>query len=142
MWLCLQLRGSGNATHAPQLLLEEHCEKQKPVHHAFVDLEKAFDWVPDKVIWYALRKHGVRELINWACILYDKPNSRVLTPLGTSILFPISVGVLQGLALSRPCDGRHNPRIAKCRALDFADDVMPALTGLIWNGKYARGAKG
>ena len=30
---------------------------------AFVDLEKAFDWVPRKVIWWALRKLGVEEWI-------------------------------------------------------------------------------
>ena len=30
---------------------------------AFVDLEKAFDHVPRKVIWWALRKLGVEEWI-------------------------------------------------------------------------------
>ena len=30
---------------------------------AFVDLEKAFDCVPRKVIWWALRKLGVEEWI-------------------------------------------------------------------------------
>ena len=30
---------------------------------AFVDLEKAFDGVPRKVIWWALRKLGVEEWI-------------------------------------------------------------------------------
>ena len=30
---------------------------------AFVDLEKAFDQVPRKVIWWALRKLGVEEWI-------------------------------------------------------------------------------
>ena len=32
-------------------------------HMAFVDLEKAFDLVPRKVIWWALRKLGVEEWI-------------------------------------------------------------------------------
>lgn len=30
-----------DAIHATQLLLEKHCEKTKPVHMAFLDLEKA-----------------------------------------------------------------------------------------------------
>jgi len=29
---------------------------------AFTDLEKAFNYVPRKVIWWALRKKGVMEL--------------------------------------------------------------------------------
>ena len=32
---------------------------------AFVDLEKAFDCVPRKVIWWALRKLGFEEWIVW-----------------------------------------------------------------------------
>ena len=90
-----------DAIHAARFLLERHREKQKPLHLAFLDLEKAFDRVPHKVIWYALRKHGVpEELINWVKMLYDKPSSRVLTTSGTSKPFPIRVGVHQGSALS------------------------------------------
>ncbi|VDO19582.1 unnamed protein product [Heligmosomoides polygyrus] len=52
------------------LLLEKHREKQKPVHFAFLDLEKALDRVPREAIWYALRQHGVpEELIEWVRIL-------------------------------------------------------------------------
>ncbi|VDP08946.1 unnamed protein product [Heligmosomoides polygyrus] len=90
-----------DAIHAVRLLLENHCEKQKPVHFAFLDLEKAFDRVPREVIWYALRQHGVpEELIEWVRILYSCPIIRVRAPAGTSMEFPISVGVHQGSALS------------------------------------------
>uniref|UniRef100_A0A7I5E579 Reverse transcriptase domain-containing protein n=1 Tax=Haemonchus contortus TaxID=6289 RepID=A0A7I5E579_HAECO len=47
--------------HATRLLLEKHREKRRPVHLAFLDMEKAFDRVPRDVIWYALRQHGVPE---------------------------------------------------------------------------------
>ncbi|XGW23906.1 hypothetical protein V3C99_005819, partial [Haemonchus contortus] len=47
-----------DAIHAARLLLEKHREKRRPVHLAFLDLEKAFDRVPRDVIWYALRQHG------------------------------------------------------------------------------------
>ena len=35
----------------------------KPLYLAFVDLEKAFDRVPRKVLWWVLRNLGVKE---WA----------------------------------------------------------------------------
>ncbi|VDP12812.1 unnamed protein product [Heligmosomoides polygyrus] len=93
--------GTVDAIHAVRLLLEKHREKQKPVHFAFLDLEKAFDRFPREVIWYALRRHGVpEELIEWVRILYSCPISRVRAPAGTSMKFPISVGVHQGSALS------------------------------------------
>ncbi|VDO98885.1 unnamed protein product [Heligmosomoides polygyrus] len=93
--------GTIDAIHAVRLLVERHREKQKPLHLAFLDLEKAFDRVPREVIWYALRQHGVpEELIEWVRILYSCPKSQVRAPAGTSTEFPISVGVHQGSALS------------------------------------------
>ncbi|VDP35288.1 unnamed protein product [Heligmosomoides polygyrus] len=53
--------GTIDAIHADRLLIEKHREKQKPVHIAFLDLEKAFDRVPREEMWYALRYHGVPE---------------------------------------------------------------------------------
>ena len=38
--------------------------EQEALYHAFMDLKKAFDRVPPKVIWSALRKLGVEE---WMC---------------------------------------------------------------------------
>ncbi|VDP37453.1 unnamed protein product [Heligmosomoides polygyrus] len=93
--------GTVDAIHAVRLLIEEHREKQKPVHLAFLDLEKTFHRVPREVIWYALREHGVpEELIEWVRILYSCPKSRVQAAAGTSMEFPIAVGVHQGSALS------------------------------------------
>ena len=41
---------------------EKHHLKRKTTLAAFVDLEKAFDRVPHKVLWWDLRKLGVDEL--------------------------------------------------------------------------------
>ncbi|VDP11945.1 unnamed protein product [Heligmosomoides polygyrus] len=100
---CGFVTGCGNidAIHAARLLVEKHREKQKPVHLAFLDLEKAFDRVPREVIWYALREHGVsEELVEWVRILYSCSKSRVQAAAGTSMEFSIFVGVHQGSALS------------------------------------------
>ena len=68
---------------------------------AFVDLEKAFDCVPRKVIWWALRKLGVEE---WIVLLvqgmYTNARSRVHVGAGFSKEFEVKVGVHQGSVLS------------------------------------------
>ncbi|VDP07820.1 unnamed protein product [Heligmosomoides polygyrus] len=128
--------GTVDAIHAVRLLLEKHREKQKPVHFAFLDLEKAFDRVPREVIWYALRRHGVpEELIEWVRIVYSFPISRVRAPAGTSMEFPIPVGVHQGSALSpllfvvvMDAITRDLQKAAPWTLL-YADDVMLACEG-------------
>ncbi|EYC04267.1 hypothetical protein Y032_0089g2316 [Ancylostoma ceylanicum] len=125
--------GTTDAIHAARLLIEKHREKQKPLHLAFLDLEKAFDRVPHEAIWYALRWHGVpEELIEWVRILYADPRSRVQAAAGTSAEFPISVGVHQGSALSpllfilvMDAITRDLQRPAPWTLL-YADDVMLA----------------
>ncbi|VDP13306.1 unnamed protein product [Heligmosomoides polygyrus] len=92
--------GTVDAIHAVRLLLEKHRENQKPVHFAFLDLE-VFDRVPREVMWCAFRRHGVpEELIEWVRILYSCPVSRVRALTGTSMEFPVSVGMYQASALS------------------------------------------
>ena len=64
---------------------------------AFVDLEKAFDRVPRKVIWWALRKLGVDEWI--VCLvqgMYSNARGRVRVGEGYSEEFEVKVGVHQG----------------------------------------------
>lgn len=100
---CGFVKGTGttDAIFAARQLMEKHREKQKPLHLAFLDLEKAFDRVPHKLIWYALRDHEVPEhLIDWIRLLYTNATSRVRCSTGTSDSFPVSVGVHQGSALS------------------------------------------
>ena len=68
---------------------------------AFVDLEKAFDRVPWKVIWWALRKLGVDEwIVRLVQGMYSNSRSRVRVGEGYSEEFEVKVGVHQGSVLS------------------------------------------
>ena len=44
-------------------LQEKHIVKHRRFYFAFADLEKTFDRVPRKVLWSAMRKAGVEELV-------------------------------------------------------------------------------
>ena len=56
-------RGTTDAIFILRQLQEKHLAKNKKLYFAFVDLEKAFDRVPRKVIWWAMRKLSIEEWI-------------------------------------------------------------------------------
>ena len=56
-------RGTADAIFVVRQLREKYLAVNKRLYMAFLDLEKAFDRVPRKVIWWALRKLGVDEWI-------------------------------------------------------------------------------
>ena len=59
-------------------LQEKHLAKNKKLYFAFVDLEKAFDRVPRKVIWWAMRKLGIEEwIVRFVQAMYNNTRSRV-----------------------------------------------------------------
>ena len=57
-------RGTTDAIFVVRQLQEKYLAANKRLYMAFIDLEKAFDRVPQKVIWWALRKLGVEEWIS------------------------------------------------------------------------------
>ena len=68
---------------------------------AFVDLEKAFDRVSRRVIWWALRKLSVDEwLLQLIQSMYENARSRVHVGCNLSEQFSVKVGVHQGSFLS------------------------------------------
>ena len=73
----------------------------KRLYKAFVDIEKAFDRVPRKVIWWALRKLGVEVwIVRLVQGMYAYARSRVRVGEGFSREFEVKVGVHQGSVLS------------------------------------------
>ena len=54
-------RGTTDTMFVVRQLQGKYLAANKRLYMAFIDLEKAFDRVPRKVIWWALRKLGVEE---------------------------------------------------------------------------------
>ena len=79
---------------------ESYFEKNRKLFISFVDLEKAFDRVPRKVIEWALRKKLVtKRLVQAVISIYKKAKIRVQVGGGHS-KFNVGVGVHQGLVFS------------------------------------------
>ena len=94
-------RGTIDAIFIVRQLQEKYHAAKKPLYFAFVDLEKAFDRVPRKVLWWAMRSLGVEE---WAVravqSMYANARSRVRVNGQLSEEFEVKVGVHQGSVLS------------------------------------------
>ena len=94
-------RSATDAVFIVGQLQEKYLAAKNPLFFVFVDLEKAFDRVPRKVIWWAMRKLGVEE---WAVrvvqSMYIGAKSRVHINNQLSDEFGVNVGVHQGSVLS------------------------------------------
>ena len=94
-------KGTIDAIFMVRMLQEKFREKKKKLFMCFVDLEKAFDRVPRKVIQWALRIKGVNEwLVQAVMRMYDDASTRVRVVGSMSDAFPVKVGVHQGSVLS------------------------------------------
>ena len=94
-------RGTTDVIFVVRQLQEKYLAANKRHYMALVDLEKAFDWVPRKVIWWALRKLGVEEwIVRLVQGMYANALSCVRVGEGYSEEFEVKVGVHQGSVLS------------------------------------------
>ena len=86
---------------AVRQIVEKKLEMKKDSYWAFLDMEKAYDKVPRRLIWAVLRWFGVPEaLIEVVQAMYRDPKTTVRTAFGLTGMFPVGVGVHQGSALS------------------------------------------
>ena len=94
-------RGTTDAIFVVRQLQEKYLAANKRLYMTFVDLEKAFDWVPWKVIWWALRKFDVEEwIVRLVQGMYANARSHVCVGEGYSEEFEVKVSVHQGSVLS------------------------------------------
>jgi len=94
-------RGTIDALFIVRQLQEKYLQKKKKLYYCFVDLEKAFDRVPRRVIEFALRKKGIEEkLVKAVMRLFEGAKTRVRVESELSDPFEVKVGVHQGSVLS------------------------------------------
>ena len=117
---------------------EEHQKKDKKLYMCFVDMEKAFDRVPKKVMEWAMRKKGLSEVIVRAVMsLYDGAKTRVRVGSAYSEEFKVKVGVHQGSVLSPLLFAivvdviTENARRGVINELLYADDLV-IITSKTW----------
>ena len=90
-------RGTTDAIFVVRQLQEKYLAANKRLYMAFLDLEKAFDRVLWKVIWWALRKLGVEKwIVRLVQGMYANVGSRVHVGEGYSEEFEVKVGIHQG----------------------------------------------
>lgn len=94
-------RGTTDAIFILRQLHEKFLGKKKNFDFAFVDLEKAFDRVPRKVLWWAMRKLGIDEWILCTVqAMHGNARSNVRVNGQYSSEFGLKEGVHQGSVLS------------------------------------------
>ena len=93
-------RNTVNAVFILRRMKKSYFEKNRKLFICFVDLEKAFDRVPKKVIDWALKKKLVSErLVQAVMSMYKRAKTRVYVRGGHSEEFDAGVGVHQGSVL-------------------------------------------
>ncbi|GJV57816.1 retrovirus-related pol polyprotein LINE-1 [Tanacetum coccineum] len=89
------------AIHLLRSLMEKYRERQRDLHMAFLDLEKAYDSVPRELLWRTLRDKGTpRRYLRVIKDMYEGVKTRVRTTMGSTEFFQVEVGLHQGSAIS------------------------------------------
>ena len=148
-------KGTVDAIFIVRRMQEEYQKKDKKLYMCFVDMEKAFDRVPRKVMEWAMRKKGLSEVIVRAVMsLYDGAKTRVRVGSAYSEEFEVKVGVHQGSVLSPLLFAivvdviTENAKRGVVNELLYADDLvimsedMEDLKERFWNWNNALESKG
>ncbi|GJZ80896.1 retrovirus-related pol polyprotein LINE-1, partial [Tanacetum coccineum] len=94
-------RSTTEAIHLLRSLMEKYRERQRDLHMAFLDLEKAYDSIPRELVWRTLIDKGAPgRYLRVLRDMYEGAKTRVRTSVGDTEFFPVEVGLHQGSAIS------------------------------------------
>ena len=94
-------RGTTDAIFILRQLQEKYWQKKKNIYFPFTDLEKAFDHVPRRILWWEMRKLRTDEwIIQIVKSMYDNAHSKVRITNSYSNPINVSVRVNQESELS------------------------------------------
>ena len=100
MDLC-QEKGTTDAMFVLRMLMEKYREGQRELYCVFVDLEKAYDRVPQEELWHCMRKSRMAETyVQHVQDMYEESETVVRYAVGTTESFKVKVGLHQESALS------------------------------------------
>ncbi|KAF5804070.1 putative RNA-directed DNA polymerase [Helianthus annuus] len=87
-------RSTTEAIHILRRLMEKYREKNRDLHMVFIDLEKAYDSVPRRLIWDSLEDRGVpSKYVDLIKDMYVETKTSVRAPVGDTDFFPVEVGL-------------------------------------------------
>ena len=94
-------RGTNDAILILRKLQVKHLAKNRKLYFTFVDLEKAFNRVPRKVIWWTMQKLDIEEwIVQFEQAMHNNARSKVRVNNTSGDEFRVKVGVHQGSVLS------------------------------------------
>jgi hypothetical protein len=94
-------RSTVDLIFALRQIMDSKWEQKLPMIMAFLDLEKAYDHLPRKIVWECLKRKGISKgLIERIQSTYVNCLSRVQTSAGMTPWFGVKSGVRQGSVLS------------------------------------------
>nr|GEW31881.1 retrovirus-related Pol polyprotein LINE-1 [Tanacetum cinerariifolium] len=95
-------RFTTEAIHLLRSLMEKYKERQRDLHMAFLDLEKAYNSVPRELVWRTLIDKGTpRRYLRVIRDLCEGAKTYVRTTVRNTKFFPVEVGFHQGSAISQ-----------------------------------------
>ena len=94
-------KGTTDAMFALRMLMEKYREGQRELHCVFINLEKAYNRIPWKELWYCMRKSGIVEkYVQLVQDMYEGSEAVVRCAVGTTESFKVKVGLHQGSVVS------------------------------------------